>query len=409
MPVIDRSNNKILSANARASDVAEKAIVEIAPVQQLRYYSAFRVQGLECIHYNRLTAGRKCVCQSVDKRLNSILDEDGKASTGTINRMLTGGLSFDVTPYGTDQNEVHPGSSARGETSPNAPVNKHQGVFDLWTTTPPEIPFTHEELEGFGDNGPVTSVDVNQLFGDFDDGMQYGDASCAVCFGTGFIGGYAPFHAHRQVLTVDETECVGTIDMSVRPWSMETDQGLTAVVTLPRGAIGVDAFRVMNGTNVVAASITVNGLAVRSVNDILRWCDGARHLFGAQFKGVFTHVELQFRTSDESLYIEFPRRPSSNNTALLEQMEPFQIILSGNIPSIDSQDLVYETQLGKILLVQNANPWISRQRHNFGWEAMVRVIQPTEVYRAIPARGRIVTKDRTTMMARDNQNGPRRT
>jgi hypothetical protein len=99
MPYVERSNNRTLSANARQSDVAEKAVREIIPVQQLRSYSAFRVQGIEAIHYSRMTSGRKCNCQSSAKQLNGLLDKNGKASAGTINQLLTGNLEFNVTPY----------------------------------------------------------------------------------------------------------------------------------------------------------------------------------------------------------------------------------------------------------------------------------------------------------------------
>jgi hypothetical protein len=42
MPVLDSTNSQVPSANARAADVAEKAINEIMPEMQQRSMSAFR-------------------------------------------------------------------------------------------------------------------------------------------------------------------------------------------------------------------------------------------------------------------------------------------------------------------------------------------------------------------------------
>src|ERR1700737_3071847 len=127
MPVRNNSsNNRIIPANARAADVAAKAVKEILPVQQMRNMSAMRVQGYPAILYTHLTQGRKCTCQSTQKQLNSRLGLDGKAKPGVINEMLTGAMEFDVSPYGTSSTYTDPFSSV---TSPCA-TNQYQGQFD---------------------------------------------------------------------------------------------------------------------------------------------------------------------------------------------------------------------------------------------------------------------------------------
>lgn len=410
MPVRDRTNNRILPANARAADVAEKAIQEIIPVQQRRYYDAFRPQGITCVHYNRLDSGRKCPCQTVKKTTNGILNEAGKADAGTINRLLTGTMSFDVTGYNQNQDRVIPGTNANGWTSPQAPANKYQGVFDIGVEDSADQPFDHEMDDGLADNGPVGGLDIEELALDFDaSSLGFGSVSCPICFGTGFIGGYAPFHAHRSVLTVHDCQYVGETNMTEALWRARTPTGFTATITLPRGAIGVDVFRVWNKDKPVTAKFKIDTTPINGVVDILTRCDGLRHTLQAVFDDEFTHFEMQFNLTTESVYFEFPRRPSSNDTALLEQMEPFQIIMSPNVPMVDSEDIIVESQLGKVLIVQNSNPWNSRQRNVLGWELQVRVVQPMELYRLLPARGRVPTKDRTTQMIRDNVTGYRRT
>ena len=72
-------------------------------------------------------------------------------------------------------------------------------------------------------------------------------------------------------------------------------------------------------------------------------------------------------------------------------------------------DVIVESQLGKILVVQSVDTWKTRQRSILGWEIQVRVIQPQELFRILPARGRIKSKDRTTEFSRDNVRGGYRT
>lgn len=413
MPYVSRNNSKLLPANARAADVAEKAVNEIIPVQQRRYYDAFRVQGIQCIAYNRLTSGRKCTCQASRKALNGLLNEEGKASEGTINELLTGTFSFDVVPYEQDQSALFPAAAGpSGQTSPYATVNKNQGVFDI-TTAGEEFPFAdvNQQQEQIGDNGPSNPVNIDDLIGDFDLGaIGFSDVACPICFGSGFIGGFTAFHSYRKVLVPqDLVVSNGHLDLTERPWVARDAEGWSQKIILPHGAIMVDAFQVWNNLTIVPVQFYIDNTLIQNNPQLLSFCDGKPHLVTATFSGDFTHFEMQFGLSTESLYFEFPKRPNSADTSLLEQMEPFQIIMSPNIPYIASMDVVVESQLGKVLVVQNTNPWISRDRNLLGPECQVRVIQPQEIFRILPVRGRVPTKDKTTLMTRDNVTGVRRT
>ncbi len=419
MPSIVKTNNRILPANARAADVAEKAVREIIPVFQRRYYDAFRVQGVECIAYNRLNGGRKCSCQASQKQLNGILNEQGKASPGVLNRMLTGDMEFDVTPYGQNQGRVYPQArGANGVTSPldegtiYQPGNQNQGVFDI-VTPDGNFPFADDQPSqyAFGDNGPLDPQSIDDLIGDFDAStLGFSDVSCPICFGSGFVGGYAAFHSYRKVYTATDLFLInGTLDAVEKPWVARDVKGFNQKILLPHGALAVDSFKVWNGLKIVPCQFLVDNVAVTSNAQLLQFCDGKYHLLTATFSGDFTHLEIQFTMSKESLYFEFPKRPLSADTSLLEQMEPFQIIMSPNIPHIDSQDIIVESKQGKVLVVQSVNPWRSTQRNILGPECQVRVIQPQEIFRMLPTRGRVMSKDATTKMVRDNKFGAFRT
>jgi hypothetical protein len=411
VPSIYRTNNRVPPANNPNVDVARKAVEEIVPAFQRRYYNAFVVQGIECIAYNRLTSGRKCSCQATRKQLNGLLNEDGKASPGTINRLLTGDLEFDVTPYGQNYGEVNPEAwGPNGQTSPFDLNNPNQGVFDIVT---PDNAFPFADVnpgqEAFGDNGPSSPINIDDLIGDFDPTvLGFSDVACPICFGSGFVGGFSPFQSNRHVLTPADLALVqGEIDVTERPWVVKDCKGFNQKIILPRGAVAVDSFKVWNGLKVVPTQFLIDNQVINSEYQILQYCDGRPHLVTATFiaNSNFTHFELQFTMSHESLYFEFPKRPSSADTSLLEQMEPFQIIMSPNIPQVESMDVIVESQLGKVLVVQNVNPWVTRQRNILGPECQVRVIQPQEIFRILPAKGRVPTKDRTTKMTRENNYG----
>lgn len=416
MPVKISSNNRILPPNTRQSDVASRAVQEFLPAQQSKNYSATRVQGYEGLLYTRLTQGRRCTCQASHAKINSRLGLDGKAKPGVINELLTGEMQFSVTPYGQTRNiKDNPNANV---TSPNAPINKNQGVFDVVGNNEDYDTVRVPGGKGFGDNGPVdTEFDIDALVGEFDASTAgVTDVYCGICFGQGFVGGYSAFHSTRIIRTVDEVDLgASTIDVRKQPWSA-TGTNFSFTLVLPYGAIGVDVFRVMNNATPVAANFTIDG-APANVVSIVAKCDGKPHSIGVTLLDLgqrsnpfeWTHLELQFITSDQSAFFELPRTNQGSDTSLLNQTEPFNIVLSSNVPLLSSQDIITESTFGRALIVQNSNDWNTRNRDVLGWECQVRVLQPPELFNILPRRGRVLTKAPTPYMQHDNQTGNRRT
>jgi len=409
MPIKNATNNRILPANARASDVASKAIKEIVPVQQQRNMSAHRVQGFQAVHYSHLNQGRKCNCKSSEAKLNTRLGNDGKANPGLVNELITGAMTFNVSPYGSSPLSRDDPFDSR--TSPLA-NDKFQGVFDNIGKQPDSLPTRIQDGVAFGDNGPQQEYDIEEYLGDWDSGdVGITDAACAICFGTGFVGGYAPFHSQRIVLTVDEVDLgLATINALLKPWT-STGPGFSAQVVFPFGAIGVDSFKVYNQRKAVGANFTVDGQAVDAIS-ILRFCDGRPHTLAATFfepEVTWTHMEMQFALSKESAFFEFPKLNQSSDTNLLEKTEPFQIIVASNLPSLKAEDIIIESIYGKALIVQTVNWWNDRDRNILGWECQVRPIQPQELYNILPRRGRLMSKPPTSLGVHDNMRGTYRT
>lgn len=416
MPIKDSSNNRILPANDRAVHIAQTTIRELVPVQQRRYLAAFKVDGYEGIIYHHLRQGEKCSCSSSQKNLNSRLNEDGKASPGTINELITGSGSFKVNLYGdrparTDlyKDELDLPSNSSVFDSVSTPSVFDIGGFD------DESPSVKTQLPkgGVADNGPFSPADLDDLV-DFDAGfVSFTDVACPICMGTGFVGGFEVFQGWRKVLcaTTEDADFGpdGNILMEQSPWRVESRYATFRVV-LPMGVVGIDAMRCFNNTAPVPCTFMIDGTVADSYTKLISFFDGKPHSLTVVFKDptTFTHVELQANLSRESAYLGVPKMTQGQDTTLLEQVEPFQVILSPNVPSVRQRDVIAESTFGKVLYVEDSSWWNTRERNVLGWECNVRPVQPTELYNLLPRRKK-VRAQQTTLNVRDNSTGNRRT
>lgn len=377
MPLIDR-RSPLTSANARASDVAARLTESVIPLQQQKMAAAFRVQGIQGILYSQLKQGVRCSCHSKNVT-TSQLSPDGKASPGAINRVIAGG-KFGISDY-KDTPETEFDEFDELPTSPTNKFNQWMGDLNTGKNQPSDESQVHDDGQSIGD--------IDDILGDFDMGSAgFSDVSCPICFGSSYVGGYSMFNGHRLVVVPQQMQTASVLDLLTFELSPGTH---TAVVTLPRGAISLDVFRAMRGDTPVIAQFKIDNQSLAGAN-ILRFCDGKPHILTIECQVPLTHVEIQFATNAEPLYFEFPKRTKSSDLTLLEQEEPFQIIVSPDIPVLNTLDVIAESQLGKLLLVTNANPWNSRNRQMLGHAVMVRVTQPQELYRILPLRRHITNQ-----------------
>lgn len=374
MPLIDRKS-PISSANARASDVAARMVEQLAPIQQQKMTSAFRVQGIEGVLYSHLTQGVRCTCHTKDASVVA-LSPDGKATPGAINRVLTGNPRFGIAKYATPDEEFD--SFEDEPTSPGNPFNEWLGDLNTSSNRQTDEPAVNDDGQ--------SSPDLDDMLAGFDLGeLGLSDVSCPICFGSSYVGGYSAFRGFRRVIVPAEMSTSSTLDLP----SFELLPGTHSVsVTLPQGAHQLEAFRVLCGKQIVPATFALDGTSLTNQN-ILRWCDGRPHLLTIETDSPMTHMEIQFSLSPESIYFEVPKRQHSSSIEFLEQQEPFQILVSPDVPTLKSLDVIAESQMGKMLIVQSVNPWTTRNRQMLGHEVMVRVAQPQELYNILPFRGRL--------------------
>lgn len=422
MPFIRRSNNAVLPPNSRTVDVARRTLDALVPIQQRKYANAFEANGYETLVYNRLRHGVACSCQADRRAQATVLGQDGKLKPGQMEKLLTGGLNFKISPYGVKEPMREDLRSARGgATQPNdarkydvAGNSKPLADFDL-ESDDLDNPYATNTQAANGDEDDAQADIVDQSIDDasenFDAEEYLNDSKCAVCFGTGYVGGFSLLNGLRLVLSTqwaDITDLQGTIELNRNPHSFfVTSVSFQAV--FPKGVIGVDTFRVWNNDiQIHAQTIEIDNLTYSM--DLLRAkCDGLPHTITLTFERLtyFTHVELQFNMSTQRALFEFPRGSFGSNMQLIENLEDMQLNASPAIPNIEREDMLVECTLGKVLVVSAVTDWKTAKRDILGWDVTVRALQPAELLNLLPRRHPVHQK--TTYMVRDNSDGVRRT
>ena len=203
------------------------------------------------------------------------------------------------------------------------------------------------------------------------------------------------FRAFRRVIVPSELTTGAVLDLP----RFELTPGVHNInLVLPMGAVRLDVLRAMCGDQIVPAEFKIDGSSVSGSMSVLNRCDGRPHTLSIVCNTNLTHVEVQLALSDEPIYLEIPKLTRNADISFLEQQEPFQILVSPDVPILKSLDVIAESQLGKLLIVQSVNPWNTRNRQMLGHEIQVRVAQPQELYRLLPLRSR-VTGQKTTNVA----------
>lgn len=447
MPIRHSHNNRVLNNNARASDVAKRTVDALVDVQNRRYTEAFRVQGFKAILYTPLKSGVPCSCRNRTRAAATLLGEDGKATPGLINELLTG-EQFNILPYGVvpanvttdeDGNEILESVFRTLNATRDAPTTSE----DNFTTNPrdPRARTVLPEVTGRQDNNTGFTADEFDNMVELEDptaetwGMGHGttrlifpdnssvgggyyDVSCPICFGTGFVGGYSVHNGQRLVVS---------LTVGVPALALEASAGTAAQYTgtipfvsnceefsfttvLPRFVQGVDALRVFDRTRVIPATFSVDDVALSVEHDLVTYCDGKPHTIKVTFSEPTSasHMELQLNQSREWTMFELPRINRSGDPLTLDDTDPFSINVSPTIPNVLPWCVIAESTYGKVLLVKSVNSWNTRRRQVLGWDCEVRVTQPSELFNLLPRR-RVLASQNRPPLVRDNRNGNRRT
>lgn len=415
MPIVSKTSNRVIPANSRNIDVARATLNTLIPVHNRRTDAAFQVNGYTGVLYSYLTSGLPCACQAKGKAISARLNEDGKAPPEVINEMMTTSGTFGVRPY-ADRKVYTPAyaeQKASGKSMLEVDLSNYSAGL---TPVPLSSLFDDEDIQGAnrhteglsdridftGQNDSAsleveddTSQDVSIGLSDFDTSLLgHSDVSCPVCFGSGYVGGYSIMHGYRKVFNFQDpsielpAEAVIAVEKDVPSITTKT---VAWTVVLPKGCIGIDAFRLWNDTvqlSLADFSIRVDNQLVRSEGDLIQYCDGLSHKIALQFnsESTFTHLELQVNQSAFSANFELPKLSKSSTQSLREATDPFTVLLSPRVPHVKAMDVIVESTFQKALQVKNVTGMNDKRFTTMGWSVEVRPVQPQELFFMLPRR-----------------------
>ena len=459
MPFVNRTNNRVLPANARAADVAQGMITALTPVERTRYAAAFAVGGYPGILYSALTCGTQCYCKASGQAINSRLGKDGTAPIGTLNEMLTSGLEFGVRPYGqtqAPQPTYNPNDTASvyPPPSPLVPSNTagtwvidQTGVegsylntrtdlpsvyeddglntdmsgppapnaarpFDHFTKDPSQNPGATVVDSGVGPNGVIPVYEFEDLPINGDMGMGgLTDVNCPICMGTGFVNGFNVLNGLRLMLTFQDPSFTSDGSLIFEGPVPEVECTTASwTVVLPNHVVGVDAFRVWDRFKVIGAGLQVDGNAINYPTDLIPYCTGGPHTITVNFGSTttFSHVELQVNQASEFVHFALPKLSKGNIRSLLENTSDFSVTVSPMVPMIRPGDVIAESGYNKVLQVTSVTGWNTRAAAILGWSCEVHPVQPQDLLNLLPRRRPLATPNAQSRV-RTNISGPRRT
>lgn len=367
MPVIQPRNTHIQPRNTQTVDTARSMLSAITPMAQQQYNNALKVNGIQALIYSKMYAGRVCSCSNpLDVSQSApVLDEQGNASQEHIHSLLTGS-NVSIKRYGQRSSNT----ADRSTLLPNAHIDIEQHIITTDLADP-----VGETV--YDDAPPIDEIPL---------GAGYA-GRCAVCCGTGFVGGFQPHNGTLYTVdatfptvfykaTRNQTVFPNTIDFLVDDASIEFSLILTkaakgGVVRVFDGDTEVDGYNLLRWKN--SAWVAFNPLDTSNY-------DGLEHKFKLTGPaGSITHLQLYIQQSAFEL-IEYPKLTLTGDLSVIEGIDAVSLNLGPTVASIQPWDIVVDLTYGKLWLITNSNPFNDANLRLHGWDCQARLVQPIEVF-----------------------------
>lgn len=413
MPFVFRPRRAPQPRNNGSTNIARSAFDTLLPVAVRHYTNAISVDGYPVTYYRRRSTGMRCTCcgttpepaQTPDQLAvgANVLKPSGEGTPDYIASMLHGSV-FQISRYGSRNRMVDANGGDNPQRSvPHSPL--HQSANDRNKSSEMSDPFVEQLDPGEPDDlfvDPAEDLSRAQTNG------------CAVCLGTGWVGGYDPFNAMRVVYDT-QAQWSGSIvlDNSVQPyrWTVQSigqSRAASITVLVPAGAVGVDAVRVWNNRDLVGAvRVTVStSKGAASLVDAVRGGLTGWLLVNLEFADEvehFTHLEVQFALALDTIYADWGRLSYSEDLSVPEHLDNASLIISPNVPAVSMYDVVSESVYRRLWKINTTNPLLDRERQVHGWEATARLIQAYELPSLLPRQHNRVWFNSTQIMQQPRQ------
>jgi len=367
-------SGQIRPKNDKIPNVAERTLHEIAHRAQQQYKNAIFVNGVDSLIYVRREFGRECTCRDI--MLTPKLEADGTMGEATLDAVLSdtdvifresGGRSSDTD---TDRHATGPEDFVWED--PNEPQ-----------TSKPDQP---EEVPD-----PLSLENEKVL--------PAGSASCAACFGVGYVGGFIPHAGFREALDITANPTLVDFDVDHtetphRMWSHTNGATATFTLVLPKGAVSAHSVKVFDNNKLLSHSTydlecTASG-SYETLNEssLISFCDGREHTIRLtslvdQFR--FSHIEIQFSFSIEATRINIPRFDAALHRTIFEGLTGSSLVLPPTVGNVNRLSVIRESLYGRAWRISNVQDWFDNKKNVHGWDCLSRMLQPYELLNMLPA------------------------
>ena len=402
MALNQRLSRHLQPQNSGVVSTVRSTLDAYIPVAQERYNNALSIDGRPVLYYQRKHHGIKCTCLS-----------DGSAQP-QIPSSPTGKSMEALTPqdYGSDdyvQSLLHSATvridryGARPvpfeqEDTPNptrgAQIPLVQSRSTINKSTDLDDPFAEEIYPQDPDtlffNGELPGANVGNTQG------------CAVCLGTGWVGGYNLLNGIRLVYDAQFQGWSGIVgNAATKPNTFSPSSSAVEIqVLLPKLTKSLDAMRLFsNKEQIVDVKFSLklpSGAYVSlesNPHSIINYCNGTFHTLRVEFGSskpttqvTITHLEMQFAVESEPLYVEWNRVTETENLAVLDSFDPISAVATPLIPVVRLYDVVVEPSYNRVWKVTTAMDFWDRERNPNGWEIQLKLCQKYEITNLLPRR-----------------------
>lgn len=398
MPLILRNHKGMQPRNSGRSNMVRSAVDAVIPRAVQQYENSLAVDGFPILYYRRRTTGLRCTCcggseptgiAATPENLEpgiTVLDPEGNGTENYMQSMLHGSV-FSIDRYGSRNRNVDANGGDNPQRSvPNSPLHRSKEIHPK--SDDMDDPFA-QQIE------PSDPEDLFDLGIENNMAQATATTGCAICLGTGWVGGYDPSNALRVIYDA-QAKWTGslTINQTVFPhsWSLMGDKTVSVVVLLPAGAVGLEAFRVWNNreqiSQVQAYLETPAGL-LPFTQDLIAYCDGTYRRMVLRFGPdveEFTHAEFQFEMDVAPIYAEWSKLSYNENLQVPENLDTPSLVISPSLPHVALYDIVTESVYRKLWKLTACTPTMDRNRQIHGWEAQARLLQTYELPNLLPRR-----------------------
>lgn len=404
MPVVDRINGLPRPRNDGSARIARSAIDQITPVAVQQQLNALAVDGIPCYYFIRKTSGTVCTCSGLQTQTNP----DGS----NANVMPTTPGSHTVSPQGFGSEEfmasMLEGTTYKINRYGSRPLHLDANGNDNKWRAQPKGRFSNDGVIRAADQSDPFARQIDPITGDAGGDVDTSDlfetavsqnvnaaaavTSCAVCLGTGFVGGYDAVNASRIVYDTQANWNAGVIlDATQYPAAFNVSGSASLQITIPMGARALSVCRVWNNKDQVTG-VTVNVYSKGNWIPLTPNLNGVTKGMPCTLQLVFapgsttqiTHLELMYDMGLEPVLIGWNRMSFSEDFAKIDQLDDVSVVIPPNVPITSLYDVISEPIYQRTWKVTNTSNAMDRDLKVNGSEASVRVLQPMELVHLLP-------------------------